>query len=255
MKKLPVAHRLLRLCGVDQIHIAGCSRSGTTVFQYAMVAFENTLIPPDEHDIDYPFLGDSIRMARHALTRGGRWHLVTKRDYDWFREAPLRRLVERARDENLGFIYMVRDPRDVLCSTHEGAKSDQAYVTPEHWVQSIRAGNTALRALEGYPRKLVLRYEDFVVHTSQVEDDIARVFGLRLKAGVASMAEVKTNIERERLDIGREGERAMHSLRNVDSRSCGRWRRLGFDIDGVVTDGAIRTELQEFMATHGYADP
>ena len=55
----------------------------------------------------------------------------------------------------MGLILFVRDPRDVLCSRHSGASPDQAYVTPEHWHASIRAGEALFENLRDYEAKVV----------------------------------------------------------------------------------------------------
>jgi hypothetical protein len=66
-----LAHTLQRLVGLDQIHMIGCSRSGTTMIQYSMIAFQNVIIANGETGPDYPALGSLLRYVMGAgLARG-----------------------------------------------------------------------------------------------------------------------------------------------------------------------------------------
>src|SRR5688572_8754060 len=125
-----------RVAGLRQVHIVGCSRSGTTMAQHAMVAFDRSIVAEGETNVRYPTGSDILRYMYMCRGRLSRHTLFTKRTYRWFEEENLRLLEERVRSEKMGLILLVRDPRDVLCSRHAGVSGDQAYVTPEHWYSS-----------------------------------------------------------------------------------------------------------------------
>lgn len=248
---LAIARTLQRLARLDQVHIIGCSRSGTTAVQFAMIAFRDVLIANGETSANYPYLRP---LLDHLRERDG-WlkpaMLITKRNPGWHRPADVAALVRRVQRDGVGVIHLVRDPRDVMSSVHVKA-ADAPYVTPELWLQSIQAAETVRASMPNSGRYLTLRYEDFVLDSRKVESELSSSLGLQLRPGVRSVAEVKTNIEQSGYRISAGMLANMHRLRNMDAESLYRWRRDGFDLGRKVADAGIRSRVETFIGEFGY---
>src|ERR1051326_5988438 len=148
---------LFAWAGIERIHIIGCSRSGTTMLHLAMGCFSNLMLSEDESGPLYPYLGERARMALRVGWRPGRKFYVTKRDSGWYMPDHRDALLALTPLENIGLIYMIRNPHDVLLS-RRGLESSDAYVSPQLSHESILAGEHIFRELANYPRKLLLRY-------------------------------------------------------------------------------------------------
>jgi hypothetical protein len=243
---------LRRAAGLRQVHIVGCSRSGTTMAQHAMVAFDRAVVAEGETPVRYPFASDIVHYMRMCGGRLSHHTLFTKRAFRWFEEENRRVLEDRVRSETMGLILLVRDPRDVLCSRHSGAAQDQAYVTPEHWYASIRAGDRLFENLRDHEPKVVVRYEDFVLHPEQVAESLMRRFDLELRPGVTSIAALKRNRTLYPYPLSDDAAMAMHGLRDAAPSSIGRWRTMSFDYRQHVADRTIREHIAQFIIRHGY---
>jgi hypothetical protein len=184
------------------------------------------------------------RLSHHTL--------FTKRAFRWFEEENRRILEDRVRSEKMGLILLVRDPRDVLCSRHSGAAHDQAYVTPEHWYASIRAGDCLFENLRDHEPKVVVRYEDFVLHAEQVAESLMGRFDLGLRPGVTSIAALRRNRDLYPYPLSAAATVAMHGLRDAAPSSIGRWRTMSFDYRQQVADHTIREQIAQFISRHGY---
>jgi hypothetical protein len=250
---LRIARLLQRLAKLDQVHIIGCSRSGTTAVQFAMIAFRDVIIANGETSANYPYLGP---LFGHLRERDGLLKpamLITKRNPGWHRAADLAALASRVQRDGVGIIHLVRDPRDVMSSVHAKA-ADTPYVTPELWLQGIRAAETIRASMPPGGRYLTLRYEDFVLDPRKVESALHAALGLQLRPNVKSVAEVKTNIEQSGYRISAGMLANMHRLRNMDADSLYRWRRAGFDLESRITDPDIRGRVAAFITEFGYPD-
>lgn len=250
--KLRLARALARMAGTRQIHIAGCARSGTTMAQFAMIAFDRVRIAEQETAVDYPGLRDTLRLyARGEIGRGPSV-LVTKRGYRWHEPEQVERLIQRIEQEDLGLIYLVRDPRDVLSSYHSGGSTRTSYLTPARWLESVRAGERLLQAVGERKSTVVLRYEDFALDPSAVQRRLESAFGLETRAGVTSLAELEHNLALAQYRVAPNMELAMHRIRRIDASSVGRWRqsaRAAHVLDDYPT---IRAELEAFIEKYGF---
>jgi hypothetical protein len=250
--RLKLTRLLQRLANLDQVHIVGCSRSGTTAVQFAMIAFKDVIVANGETSADYPYLRPLLCHLRErpGLLRPGL--LVTKRNPGWYRPADLDMLVQRVLRDRVGIIHLVRDPRDVMSSVHVKA-ADAPYVTPELWMRSILAARTIKSRMPPEGRYLTLRYEDFVLDPIKVENSLRTSLNLELRTGVTSVAEIKTNIERSGYRISAGMLANMHQLRNMDANSLYRWQRDGFDLNQRIMNPEIRSQVRSFIDEFGYA--
>jgi len=243
---------LFAWAGISRIHIIGCSRSGTTMLHLAMGCFSNVMLSEDESSPFYPFLGERARLALRVGWRPGRKFYITKRDSGWYKPKHRDVLVALSRLENIGLIYMVRDPRDVMLSRHAGSQRDEAYVTPQHWYDSILAGEHIFRSLADYPRKLLLRYEDLVTEPEAAEKRLVACFGLAQNPDAFPIDRVKDNYERLKIAFGNDQIRALNGLRNMSAASIGRWRIHPEENVLDTAPAAIREKIDAFCAEHGY---
>lgn len=219
----------------------------------AMSYFDKVALAPEESDSGYPRLSERVDLIRSGQI-GRNWTYVTKRDYGWFQDSEVDALRKRAVEENIGIIHMVRDPRDVLISRHAGhGGGASAYVTEEHWSRSVSAAEHLLSALGDYPRKMEVRYEDLVLQPERVEEDMARVFGLRPRRSNRSITEIRSNLDRMRSTLDPSLDEAAHGIRDISSESIGRWEAQTANVLDGVESPVIRDQIVKFIERHGYA--
>ncbi|CDX23173.1 Sulfotransferase [Mesorhizobium plurifarium] len=173
-----------RAARTNKIFIAGCARSGTTLTQRVMESFEDTFVWPPE-----------ARHTKFYLLDRQESNLVIKRDSRAF--AHLAKL-----PADIGLIYCVRHPLDVLTSVHpQTMKERRFHTTAERWVQEYDA-LLSLRKAQPARDILYLRYEDTIADPDAVQQRIADRFGLR-----------------PRVPVTGDGGRPIHS------RSLRKWER------------------------------
>lgn len=252
--RLTLRKRLLRAGGVRRIHIVGCARSGTTMLHYSMLAFADTLLI--DHEVSAagrPSLGESCVLCLKQMYRGGTVHLVTKRDFGWFEGARISLLSQLAVEEEIGVLNIVRDPRDVLTSRIPSVTTRRYYVEPDRWAASVRAADDLFRNLEGYPRKLTLRYEDLLSDPGTAQNALMEAFGLSLRPGIESMGRLKDNLDTLRATA--RLSKHLGEIRNFDPTTAGRWRdeseQVAY-IEGLMAQPRLGGELQRFMELYGY---
>ena len=221
--KIESGNYLLRWANIKRVHIVGCSRSGTTMLHYMMSAFQNTvLFDKETSPWSNPGFLEILKLFSSNILRPNRKFLVTKRSAGWYEPSNFNRFVEYVRRHELFVIYIIRDPRDVLTSTHQ-LDSKEYYVSLEFWKRSIEAGERILETLQDYNNKLVVRYEDIVRSPSTFENQLNKKFGLQKRINVESIDKLKDNIEKSDLSQSQMIP-YMHKLRNLDVNSIGRWQ-------------------------------
>jgi hypothetical protein len=144
-----------------KIFIAGCARSGTTLTLALMQCFADTFVFPDEQHFSY-FAKLADRPERN---------LVVKRRFD--SHAFLSRI-----PQEIGLIYCVRHPLDVLTSSHpETIAKRRFHTTPDRWLQE-RASLDQLRKAQPEREIFFIRYEDLVRDPDRVQERLALTFAL-----------------------------------------------------------------------------
>lgn len=248
-----IKYRLLRAAGIERIHIVGASRSGTTMLCYAMACFDRTLLHDRETSVwNYPTFTESLGLFANHVGRCGPSILVTKRGANWWRQERLERLVAFTRRYGIFLIHIIRDPRDVL-SSHHPLREREFYVQPDDWERSIQGASWLWRQLDDYPHKLILKYEDIVREPESTQALLCRRTGLRLRHGVTSWAQLKTNVEATQ-GLG-DMVAYMHHLRNFDPASIGKWRTnpaAVTHIEQLRYASPHGVLLNEFMRVYGY---
>ena len=251
--KQHVSGRLLKLAGIKRVHIIGCSRSGTSMLQIAMACFDDTLITPDESAPRYPYLVHRLKFLARRVAHGGQRHLITKRNFTWLQDEMVEHLIRQSRIDRIGIVHIVRDPRDVMLSTHLGSDRPGPYVTPEHWYNSILAAERVFDALAGTNPCCTIRYEDIVQKPGEAEAVLSSAFGLRRSDQSFPINRLADNVELKKVDLHYFLRRASGGIRNMDQRSIGKFRDGGeADVRALSDDPNIRRRLEEFCAQHGY---
>jgi hypothetical protein len=238
---------------IRQIHIIGCSRSGTTMLQAAMSAFERVMLNPGETSAAEPALAARLSIVRRAGLRAParRWY-VTKRAWNWHSAGEIGRLAERALRDRVGIVQIVRDPRDVLLSRHRD--HDRArYVSTEHWRRSVVAGRALEAQLAGRVPFLTVRYEDVILEPRAVEAALASALGLSLRPG-ARLDRIADSIASAGIAVWDRLTAATHGMRNADARSIGKWRDNPDNPEpDLLADGRAAPVYRDFLDRHGYA--
>lgn len=227
----------------QRIHIVGCARSGTTMFQYALLAFENSLVENQETSPNYPGFLKKLGLATHKNS-----FYITKRNYDWFEDARVADLVRLTRVYDMGIVLCVRNPNAVMVSVHAGSGSNEtSYLEQERWYQSVIAGEQIMQQLAGYKKLLVVRYEDIVANPAQVESGLNRAFGLHKLPNMGDISQIKSNTEKRNYKIDKGQLDAMHKLRDASPDSLQRtYPAIKLESDEILQ------KYLEFCSTYNY---
>lgn len=200
------------------LHIVACSpRTGTTLLHEVMV----TCFAVDKH------YDHEIRF--HLVTGKDGEIVITKRPKDtMYMPAVL------DDDPELFVIYLLRDPRDTICSRHGKDKSIY-YSNIRLWRQM----HGYARQLAGHERFLVVRYEDFVTDPDATQRMIMDKFPwLKEKHRFSEYHEYAVVSEKSRT--------AMHSVRPIAPTSVGVWTKNPGRIKAQqMLHGSLTPELIE----------
>ena len=200
------------------IHIVACSpRSGTTLLHEVMV----TCFKVDKH------YDHEIRFQLVDAEAGQT--LITKRPKDTMYMPTLIK-----DDPELYVIYVMRDPRDTICSRHGKDKSIY-YSNIRLWRQM----HGYARQMAGNERFLEIRYEDFVRDPDVVQQVIASKFPWLKK--MHNFSEYH-----EYAKVSEKSVRAMHSVRPIAPTSVGVWTQNPGRIKAQqMLHGSLTPELIE----------
>jgi len=200
------------------IHIVACSpRSGTTLLHEVMV----TCFKVDKH------YDHEIRF--HKVSADDGQILITKRPKDTMY---MPAVIDS--DPELYVIYVLRDPRDTICSRHGKDKSIY-YSNIRLWRQM----HGYARKMSGHARFLELRYEDFVRDPDSTQNMIAEKFPWLEKTHNFSEYH-------EYAQVSEKSARAMHSVRAIAPTSVGVWTQNPGRIKAQqVIHGSLTPELVE----------
>lgn len=201
-----------------QIHIVACSpRTGTTLLHEAMV----TCFKVDKH------YDHEIRFEQSFANEGD--VLVTKRPKDTYY---MTQVVDNI--PNFYVIYLLRDPRDSICSRH-GKDMSKYYANISLWRHLHSFG----KRLRQSPKCLEIKYEDFVSDPNAVQQHIMERFGFLEKKHDFSDYHLHAKVS--------EGSaKALKGMRPISADSIGLWQNnLGRIKGQSVSHGSITPDLIE----------
>lgn len=199
---------------MKRVHITGAPRSGTTLMLEMMATgFSFDAFVSREVDILTP-------PARNVGT------LLTKQPGGTATVGPLLRA-----DPDQWFIFMLRDPRDVVTSVHR-QDPDRYWTHLGQWRR--RFADT--RPHWQHPRLVVVRFEDLVRDPEGVQSRVARRLPFLAVRGPFSTFHARSH--------GAD-ERALSGLRAPDTAAIGKWRRHKprlagqLQLHGPITDDLV----------------
>lgn len=180
----------------NHIHITGAARTGTTLMKNLMHCFMGTFVVPGESGPD--------------TSRAPRGIIVTKypeKGTELYEQYP-----------NLGVILMVRDPRDMYVSRHQGTRwwVNRERLSPGYFSRQ----SEKLISLAEDPRTCVVRYEQLVSDPDRIQQEIADFFGLTCLHPFS---------DGQRWFLKEVG---LGEVRPVNADSVGVWKRD--DVQGIV---------------------
>lgn len=200
-----------------RIHITGAPRSGTTLMQALMAAcFANINAPKGE-----------VRLWTHVPREGT---ICTKNPNDTFL-APL--LIPL--DPSLHFVFVVRDPRDVIVSRHYSAP-DLFFTNLRIWREQARIART----LRDHPQFHIVRYEDLVTKPDEVQARLAHEMSFLVRTRPFSTYEGKEAEDQVEVD-------ALNGARAVEPSRLGSWRdHMGRVKQQIKIHGSMDQNLIDF---------
>ncbi len=113
-------------------------------------------------------------------------------------------------DDQVKFVHLVRDGRDVLVSRHP-TKPEAYWVSPRRWVDDTRGG----LAFRDHPSVLTLKYEDLVLHYERSIEKICSFIDEPLVAELLSY-DTYTNVRKNRAWFG--------EAKKIHTSSIGKWK-------------------------------
>jgi hypothetical protein len=204
---------------MKQIHIVGISaRTGTTLMAEAMKACFD-IDSFQEHE-DRLFFRPEKKYQIH-LSKAPFDMNIVRTSLFW--------------DSNLYVICMIRDPRDIICSTHKMA--------PDYYWTGLRQWKIRIKEFDksvGHPRFIPIKYEDLVTDPNGIQKDVyRRIPFLNKKLNFSDYDKCA--------DISEKSRRAMHDVRPINNASIGRWQNHKPRIAGqIMIHGPITNDLIRF---------
>lgn len=142
--------------------IAGCGRSGTTLIRDLMGCFEDTYVYTEGAYGEAPFSSFSKIFCPES-------NVVIKRTGECWRTLA-------SLPDDIGLIYCVRHPFDVLTSTHPLTKHLRRFhITFDRWTMEYDAWHT-LRKKQPNPKVFILKYEELIAKPDVVQTQLSKHF-------------------------------------------------------------------------------
>ena len=205
------------------IYIQGCARSGNTLVRELCVSSfqgaELVKLTKNQAECSLAHLVGLLGQPAagpHILIASRNYENSLAMDRDFLRAHP-----------DVKILWMLRDPRDVLTSTHPD-QPGKFYVTPERLIQSLQLYGQ----FKDEPQVLTVRYEELVANPEAVQNGISQSFDL---VAIRTFAEAHKFFPRFH-----ENVRAMHSIRPIDANSVQKWRK----------QPQLQEYLQRIFASH-----
>jgi len=209
---------------IDRILICGCARSGNTLmFSLIDTGFENIV------KVKGGPWGEQVpKEAVEGKVVVGKFPRKASRLY-------------KLMADDLGIIYMMRDPRDVLVSKH--FERPRTYWTSvERWIR------TATVALEykDHPNVLLLKYEDLITKPNKAQKAMAEKFNLEAARKFEDCYESFDTKDKY-------NAKTMNGIRPLDKSRIGAWK------DGYLNEKFINrlmknSEMTDLMKRFDYLD-
>ena len=187
-----------------QIYIMGCGRSGTTLMLALMSCFEDTFTLVDDAKVP----GEDDYQAFERIAGQSERHHVIKRSSGAYKVA-----TEIPRE--IGLVYMVRHPLDVMTSTLNYRQQQyENYIPPDRWLAEAEALRAVIES--GRSNCLVVSYEQLVTSPDATQEIMATSFGLEPGRPFSKFQDAFV--------ASKDIDETLNGFRPVDAKSVGRWR-------------------------------
>ncbi|MDR3505579.1 MAG: sulfotransferase [Acidocella sp.] len=184
----------------QRIHIIGPPRSGTTLM----------------HTLFSVCMGvDGVTSREERIWRRmphGERVLVTKCPGEERFARPLLKF-----DRDLWFVFMLRDPRDLIVSQH-GSEPGRYWSNLRTWYEAL----AVYELIKGHPRFIVVRYEDLVRTPDKVQQNLLR--RLPFLQNAVPFSRYQEHIP-QGVRQSAQTLQAMRGIRAVSSEHVGAWRQ------------------------------
>ncbi len=201
-----------------RILITGCARSGNTLLLHLMgSSFKNTTMLKEEV---FPHVTEgTINIGKFP-----------------------KKAVEATKDyPDLGVIFTIRDPRDVIVSIH-GLKPKKFWVEPQRWIHNAKIALEVKNKQNVY----LLKYEDLLTNPIEIQENIAKKFGLKI---LRSFNEAYKYFD-ETDDI--KNKIATNGFRPLDKTRIGNWKESDTKVKRVQKVLHDYPEIENLMKKFGY---
>ena len=229
------------------ILIGGAQRSGTTLLLAMLSAHPHIWALPDETSAFQSWTKDKngksqqpVKLYRiYKKILSSRIPSNAKR---WCEKTPLHvRYIRQIMDffeEDVRFIHITRDGRDVMTSIHHD-EPDRFFVPPKRWVNDVRAG----LAFKDHPNILTIKYEDLIRENATVLKRICEFLDEPFEDEIRNWYDYTPK---------RKDKAWSSKLQDLYTSSIGRWKNPKFEerIKEVLDNEEVRSLLEEL----GYAD-
>jgi tetratricopeptide (TPR) repeat protein len=206
-----------------RIFIGGCGRSGTWLCEQLFACFDDC----QRNDTERHF-------GRFAYLPSGNNLHVLKRMHN------SHRTLEKL-PHDIGLIYMIRHPFDVLVSEHLGKTN---FISFDNWMSEYK---TYLQ-IKDRPNTVIVRYEELVANPNNFQRTLETTFSITPDIPITEFY--------KRAKPRKGVERAMQSLRPFDESSIGKHLSNQSNIDFCRKILNIHSEIETCIENLGYAiDP
>lgn len=208
------------------VQVAGCARSGTTLMGNLLKCFDDIVLPEKEDEV---IVAKTLRNT--PLPSNKRLGGKRATSFNWY--------IMRGVPSDLKIIWMIRDGRDVILSSHSGKKH---YVNPTRWMNDNYRG---LLLKYKYPEQvIVLKFEDLILK----HEETMLKLSLQLDSPLTKVWE---EVMGEISPTGRYvGE--LRGVRPIDTSVVGTWKHRHEELKGLLSKAKTRYYFSELLTALDY---
>ncbi len=215
--------RALNKSGVlpKRIIICGSPRSGTTLMNELMRSYYGTYVMNrEERALRFPYL---VSNKKYVVTK----HPLDFNFFSRFIETFNRPL----------FLFMLRDPRDVIISKH--------FKNKDHYLVNFPLWKKAVTAYENldYDNIVLVKYENLITDPLSIQKKITAKLGLELKN---DFKDFFNNVDKGHQDI-----KSLGGIRPIDSSNLGKYKNPEHS-QRIREQITSFPEMSDYLIKYGY---
>lgn len=234
--------KMERVFSEEPILIGGCGRSGTTLLLSVLSAHPAVYAIPNELSVFNYWTErkhkEPLRLDR--LYREVLFSRIPKQATRFCEKTPrnvryIPEIMEYFNDQ-VKFIHIVRDGRDVILSQHPDKKDDY-WIKPERWIKDVSAGLSYAE----HENVLTIKYEDLVENYSSTINQICSFLNLEMTE------ELSNWLEHTRV---RDNQAWHNGVTSLHGRSIGKWKKRANE--QVIKSAMENEKFVELLEKLGY---